>query len=76
LKRWRDTVRQSLYRYITKGGDYDNLSVLEKFERKETLSLLELAVWKAQSVDGWIFETQKKFENNRHWMKNLTHPRI
>jgi hypothetical protein len=65
LKRWRDTVRQSLYRYITKGGDYDNLSVLEKFERKETLSLLELAVWKAQSVDGWIFRNTEEIREQQ-----------
>jgi hypothetical protein len=34
LKRWRDTVRQSLYRYITKGGDYDNLSDLSSLRNR------------------------------------------
>jgi hypothetical protein len=41
------------------------LSVLEKFERKETLSLLELAVWKAQSVDGWIFRNTEEIREQQ-----------
>ena len=59
LKRWMNEVRLHLYEYIGIGGlGYVKADIaLNNLEQKERLSLLELALWKARSVDGLIFRS-------------------
>ncbi|KAL3893165.1 MAG: hypothetical protein SGARI_008342 [Bacillariaceae sp.] len=57
LNRWRDEVKAGLYQYVTGGAMGDTVQHLERFEKMERLSLLELAVWKYSTVDGVLFRT-------------------
>jgi hypothetical protein len=59
LRSWRDAVTAGIQRNEIKNAE----ASLEKFEKMERLSLLELAVVKAKAVDGVIFRnTTEIFE--------------
>ena len=55
LKKWRNQVSAGLLHYVTDNNIGTTLKDLERFERMERLSLLELAIWKVNIVDGIIF---------------------
>lgn len=61
-RQWQDAVFSSMYRFIQHGTDIlprptEALSILERYERMEVLSLLELAIVKAKICDGVFFQT-------------------
>jgi len=60
LPRWRWELQARLFKYIRTGSDQTKAWIhetLEKYEKMERLSLLELAVWKASLVNDPFFET-------------------
>jgi hypothetical protein len=61
LRAWRDAVTAGIQRNEIVHAE----ALLEKFEKMECLSLLELAVVKAKAVDGVIFRNTTEIHEQR-----------
>ncbi|KAG7353663.1 hypothetical protein IV203_003018 [Nitzschia inconspicua] len=57
LKAWRDIVTVGLYHYLRGGELADADLLMNKYEKMESLSLLELAILKSKAVDGVMFQS-------------------
>lgn len=55
LQKWRESLRASLYRYIRGDALAKTDATMQKYEKMERLSLLELAILKSKAEDGVFF---------------------
>lgn len=60
LETWQNDVKCTMYDYLVQGSTTSPLALLERYELKEILSLLELALWKTSALGEELFDDTRE----------------